>query len=284
MDHCRAVLNICASYTSRDEITTAIRTTVSDFSHPLRPRLKRPFSESRIARTIRAQQLATVSEQEDAKTGASKEEYFGHESFKSGSDNAFNRFAEIIAKYSSDSADENQTHKEADEVLALLQNESAATNEKLAGVNGVLSIDVSSADFAELQSLALSLTDFDAAPSALGSTSSTLNPSTKSSETQNHLNNFPDPEAITADTITANTFTGSQTPPLDLLIRTSGVDRLSDFMLWQCHQETEIVFLKCLWPEFNLSKFIPVLLEWQWRRKKAVKVDDTTVQAGVKMA
>ncbi len=38
-------------------------------------------------------------------------------------------------------------------------------------------------------------------------------------------------------------------------------------MLWQCHQDTEIVFLKCLWPEFDLWTFLPVLVEWQWRRK-----------------
>lgn len=60
-------------------------------------------------------------------------------------------------------------------------------------------------------------------------------------------------------------------PRLELLIRTSGVKRLSDFMLWQCHQDTEIVFLKCLWPEFDLWTFLPVLVEWQWRRRKAVE-------------
>jgi ditrans,polycis-polyprenyl diphosphate synthase len=57
-------------------------------------------------------------------------------------------------------------------------------------------------------------------------------------------------------------------PPLDLLVRTSGVERLSDFMLWQCHQDTQIVFLSVLWPEFDLWSFLPVLWEWQWRRRK----------------
>jgi ditrans,polycis-polyprenyl diphosphate synthase len=61
------------------------------------------------------------------------------------------------------------------------------------------------------------------------------------------------------------------TPPLDLLIRTSGVERLSDFMLWQCHQDTEIVFLDCLWPEFDLWSFLPVIWGWQWRKKKLVE-------------
>lgn len=79
--------------------------------------------------------------------------------------------------------------------------------------------------------------------------------------------NYPDPETITADTITAHTFT-ADAPPLDLLIRTSGVWRLSDFMLWQCHEHTSVVFLDCLWPEFDLWQFLPVLVEWQWKHRK----------------
>ena len=68
-------------------------------------------------------------------------------------------------------------------------------------------------------------------------------------------------------------------PPLDLLIRTSGVKRLSDFMLWQCHEDTEIVFLDCLWPEFDLWQFLPVLVEWQWRQKH---IEDKSSIIGVK--
>jgi len=45
------------------------------------------------------------------------------------------------------------------------------------------------------------------------------------------------------------------------------VKRLSDFMLWQCHEETEIVFLDTLWPDFDLWSFLPVLVEWQWKQK-----------------
>lgn len=77
---------------------------------------------------------------------------------------------------------------------------------------------------------------------------------------------YPDPETITSETIEDRLFTAGD-PPLDLLVRTSGVKRLSDFMLWQCHEDTQLVFLDCLWPEFDLWQFLPVLVEWQWKQK-----------------
>lgn len=101
------------------------------------------------------------------------------------------------------------------------------------------------------------------------STSPTL-PPTQLNQKQLRSQSLPDPETITAATLTKNTYT-SDAPPLDLLVRTSGVQRLSDFMLWQCHEKTEIRFLDCLWPEFDLWHFLPVLLEWQWRQKKIVE-------------
>ena len=52
-------------------------------------------------------------------------------------------------------------------------------------------------------------------------------------------------------------------PPLDILIRTSGTARLSDFMLWQCHQATDIVILKKHWPELKYRDLIQVLNRWQ---------------------
>lgn len=88
---------------------------------------------------------------------------------------------------------------------------------------------------------------------------------------------YPDPESIDPNTIERHLYTAG-TPPLDLLIRTSGVERLSDFMLWQCHQDTKIVFLECLWPEFDLWHFLPVLLEWQWQRKTVGRIDAMTIR------
>lgn len=80
--------------------------------------------------------------------------------------------------------------------------------------------------------------------------------------------NLPNPENITEDYLNRHMYTADD-PPLDLFIRTSGVERLSDFMLWQCHQNTHVFFLDCLWPEFDLQHFIKVLLEWQWRKKQS---------------
>ncbi|CAZ82144.1 unnamed protein product [Tuber melanosporum] len=79
-----------------------------------------------------------------------------------------------------------------------------------------------------------------------------------------------DIESITEKTITQHMFT-SDCPPLDLLVRTSGVERLSDFMMWQCHQDTDIVFSDCLWPQFDIWKFLPILINWGVKRRKLEK-------------
>ncbi|KAF1998299.1 Undecaprenyl diphosphate synthase [Amniculicola lignicola CBS 123094] len=98
------------------------------------------------------------------------------------------------------------------------------------------------------------------------STSTAVNPSEKD-EGQHPDPAFLDPETITEETLNDNMYTAGA-PPLDLLVRTSGVERLSDFMLWQCHEKTSVVFLECLWPEFDLWQFLPVLIEWQWQQRK----------------
>ncbi|KUI67696.1 hypothetical protein VM1G_03205 [Cytospora mali] len=90
---------------------------------------------------------------------------------------------------------------------------------------------------------------------------------------------YPDPETITSETLTNHMYTAGD-PPLDMFVRTSGVERLSDFMLWQCHQDTQMYFLKCMWPEFDLWHFLPVLIEWQWRQKQ--KDMDEKPRQGIK--
>ena len=52
-------------------------------------------------------------------------------------------------------------------------------------------------------------------------------------------------------------------PVLDLLIRTSGEVRLSNFMLWQASRDTFIHFVDVMWPEFSFWQIIPILLCFQ---------------------
>jgi ditrans,polycis-polyprenyl diphosphate synthase len=103
------------------------------------------------------------------------------------------------------------------------------------------------------------------------SSSTTLHPESASpplrSQSSSNFAIYPNAETITAATLDRHMYTGD-CPPLDIFVRTSGVERLSDFMLWQCHQDTYIFFLKCFWPEFDLWHFLPVLVEWQWRMKQ----------------
>ncbi|KAK5988835.1 Dehydrodolichyl diphosphate synthase complex subunit SPAC4D7.04c [Cladobotryum mycophilum] len=60
-----------------------------------------------------------------------------------------------------------------------------------------------------------------------------------------------DPKSITVDMLERNMYTAND-PPLDTVVRSSGIRRLSDFMLWQYHQNTLIFILDYLWPESPL--------------------------------
>ncbi|KIY69510.1 Di-trans-poly-cis-decaprenylcistransferase [Cylindrobasidium torrendii FP15055 ss-10] len=54
-------------------------------------------------------------------------------------------------------------------------------------------------------------------------------------------------------------------PPLDIIIRTSGVKRLSDFFLWQSCEGVQVQFSDAYWPDFGLFDFIPIILDFQRR-------------------
>ncbi len=56
-------------------------------------------------------------------------------------------------------------------------------------------------------------------------------------------------------------------PSPDLLIRTSGEMRLSNFLLWQCAY-SELVFLEGYWPDFNNEMFEKALIEYQNRDRR----------------
>ncbi|BGP44273.1 cis-prenyltransferase [Rhodotorula kratochvilovae] len=70
------------------------------------------------------------------------------------------------------------------------------------------------------------------------------------------------PSAITEDDIAANLYTAAS-PPLDILIRTSGVSRLSDFLLWQASERTILHFIAPNWPDIGVADILPPLLSYQ---------------------
>ena len=56
-------------------------------------------------------------------------------------------------------------------------------------------------------------------------------------------------------------------PPLDLLIRTSGEVRLSNFLLWQCAY-AEMIFTDVLWPDFTPAHLLEALEEFARRERR----------------
>jgi undecaprenyl diphosphate synthase len=72
--------------------------------------------------------------------------------------------------------------------------------------------------------------------------------------------------AISAETIEAHLDT-ADLPPLDLLIRTSGEQRLSNFMLWQAAY-AELWFTDTLWPDFSKEEFGQALTEFGTRERR----------------
>jgi undecaprenyl diphosphate synthase len=56
-------------------------------------------------------------------------------------------------------------------------------------------------------------------------------------------------------------------PELDLLVRTSGERRISNFLLWQCAY-AELVFSEVLWPDFRDAELLATLDEYQGRERR----------------
>jgi undecaprenyl diphosphate synthase len=58
---------------------------------------------------------------------------------------------------------------------------------------------------------------------------------------------------------------------VDLLIRTGGEQRLSDFLLFECAY-AELCFLPCLWPDFAEAEFHAALADFAGRERRFGKV------------
>ena len=71
-----------------------------------------------------------------------------------------------------------------------------------------------------------------------------------------------------------DTSTHSDTPDPDLLIRTSGEMRLSNFLLWQVAY-TEIYVTETLWPDFRKKAYLEALREFTRRERRFGKVKES---------
>ncbi|MBR1516014.1 MAG: isoprenyl transferase [Paludibacteraceae bacterium] len=75
-------------------------------------------------------------------------------------------------------------------------------------------------------------------------------------------------EAAIADRLTTHGM-----PDPDLLIRTSGELRISNFLLWQCAY-SELYFTSCLWPDFTVEEFYKALIDYQGRERRFGKISE----------
>ena len=74
------------------------------------------------------------------------------------------------------------------------------------------------------------------------------------------------PEDIDETTVAEHLFT-ADIPDPDLLIRTSGEQRISNFLLWQCAY-AELVFTKTLWPDFGRADLEAAIADYGSRDRR----------------
>lgn len=75
-----------------------------------------------------------------------------------------------------------------------------------------------------------------------------------------------DPNDITTELVADHLYTSNMNDP-DLLIRTSGEMRVSNFLLWQIAY-TEIYITGTLWPDFGKDEFLRILIDYQGRDRR----------------
>lgn len=85
-------------------------------------------------------------------------------------------------------------------------------------------------------------------------------------------NGFLTPEEITEDTIRKNLQTSFMPDP-DLLIRTGGELRLSNYLLWQCAY-SELYFCSTYWPDFHKENFREAIANYQSRERRFGKTGE----------
>ncbi len=86
------------------------------------------------------------------------------------------------------------------------------------------------------------------------------------------------PEDVTESVISDHLYTQHMPDP-DLIIRTSGEYRLSNFLMWQAAY-SEIYISDTLWPDFSKEEFIDILKNYQQRDRRFGKVACNTSNDG----
>ena len=85
-------------------------------------------------------------------------------------------------------------------------------------------------------------------------------------------NSIISPEKVDESTINEHLYTRNL-PPVDLLIRTSGEERISNFLLWHIAY-TELYFTKTLWPDFKKEDLKEALLNYAKRERRFGKTSE----------
>ena len=73
--------------------------------------------------------------------------------------------------------------------------------------------------------------------------------------------------------LVSSLMTTREMPDPDLLIRTSGEYRISNFLLWQLAY-SELYFTDCLWPEFSEEEFYKAIVDYQKRERRFGKTSE----------
>ena len=103
-----------------------------------------------------------------------------------------------------------------------------------------------------------------------GSRDEIVRAATKIIDENRRLGHFP--EKITEEIFSRHLDT-HDLPDVDLVVRTSGENRISNFLLWQ-GAYAEYVFEECFWPDFTRGHFVKALEEYQTRERRYGKISE----------
>jgi undecaprenyl diphosphate synthase len=89
------------------------------------------------------------------------------------------------------------------------------------------------------------------------------------------LNNKIAENEITEELVSSNLQTANIPDP-EILIRTSGEFRISNFLLWQISY-SELYFSEVLWPDFSKQNFFEVIINYQNRERRFGKTSEQII-------